>query len=523
MCKIPVALWIANAAACLSGHHGAVTRQAQVHQVSRQTVYNHAHEVQEAIQVEHSEAPSRERLLRENQELRRENGQLWGWLYQMIEFPRRKQREFGVLAIAMGLSVRQIADLLALILGTQAALGRSTVERWGLAAEAAAGKVLKRFDERCKGLVTMACLDETFFHGRPVFVGVEPQSMTLILADKGDRLDRAAWLKKLVGWDALRYVVSDAGTVLQSALASLTAQRRAAGAALQVSLDVFHTMREARRVLKIHWNKVKKDWKAAEKADLRVARFQRQGQYAYGPAGKARSAWIQVAKSMEHYDAARAGWQKAKAALELFGPDGRLNDRAWAEAQVTAALPALAGKEWTTLRHLLQSPKAFAFLDRLHAQLGRLPIDQELREALVRLWWLRHRARKGDADGHHAKAILLQEVLCWKLAPDWQRWYPEVDGTLGTTVRASSAVESVNSVLRMHQSRHRNLGQGLLDLKRLYWNTRPFRKGPRRGRCPYQWLGLDLPSYDFLALIQAEMAATVPPEGLDCNPEASPG
>jgi tetratricopeptide (TPR) repeat protein len=523
MCKIPVALWIANAAACLSGHHGAVTRQAQLHQVSRQTVYNDAHRVQEAIRVEHSEAPSRERLLRENQELRHENDRLWEWLYQTIEFPRHKQREFGILAIAMGLSVRQIADLLALILGTKAAPGRSTIERWGLAAEAAAGTVLKRLDERCKGLVTTACLDEIFFHGRPVFVGVEPQSMTLILADKGDRLDRAAWLKKLVGWDALRYVVSDAGTVLQSALAWLAARRQVAGAALRMSLDVFHTMKEARRVLKIHWNKVKKDWKAAEKADLRVARFQRQGQYAYGPAGKARSAWIRVAKSMDQYDAAKAGWQKAKAALEVFGPDGRLNDRAWAEARVSEALPALAGKAWTTLRHLLQSPKAFAFLDRLHAELGRLPIDQELREALVRLWWLRRRARKDD-DGHHAKAILLQEVLCWKLAPDWQSWYPKVAGTLGTTVRASSAVESVNSVLRMHQSRHRNLGQGLLDLKRLYWNTRSIvGKGRRRGRCPYQLLGLDLPRYDFLALVRAEMAEAVTPGDLKSEPQPSPG
>jgi hypothetical protein len=290
-----------------------------------------------------------------------------------------------------------------------------------------------------------------------------------------------------------------------------------------MSLDVFHTMMEARRVLKISWNAVKKDWKAAEKADLQVARFQRQGQYAYGPAGKARSAWIRVAKSMEHYDAAKAGWQKAKAALELFGPDGRLNDRAWAQARVNAALPALAGKPWTTLRHLLQSPKAFAFLDRLHAELGRLPVSPELREALVRLWWLRRRAAKGDDDGHHAKAILLQEVLCWKLAPDWQKWYGEVAGTLRATVRASSAVESVNSVLRMHQSRPRNLGQGLLDLKRLYWNTRLFRRGPRRGRCPYQWLGRDLPSYDFLALIHAEMAETAPPEGLDSDPGPSPG
>jgi hypothetical protein len=105
MCKIPVGLWIANAAAFFSGHHGAVTRQAQLHQVSRQTVYNHAHQVQEAIQVEHSEAPSRERLLQENQELRRENGRLWDWLSQTIEFPRAKQREFSILAHRLGLDL----------------------------------------------------------------------------------------------------------------------------------------------------------------------------------------------------------------------------------------------------------------------------------------------------------------------------------------------------------------------------------------------------------------------------------
>ena len=523
MFTLPIFVYIANAAARFSGRQGAVTRQAQVQGCSRQTVYNHASAVVEAIQVEHSDGPSRERLLRENEELRQENSRLWDWLYQTIEFPRRKQQEFSVWATAMGLSVNQIADLLALILGSKAAPRRSTVNRWGLAAAAAAGKVLKRLDGRCKPLVTTACLDEIFFHGRPVFVGVEPRSMALILADKGDRLNRAAWLQKLGGWDALRYVVSDAGTVLQSALDWLVTQRQAAGTALQVSLDVFHTMKEARRVLKIHWNRVKKAWKAGEKADLRVRRFQRRGEYAFKPSGAARSAWDQVAKSMQRYDAAKAAWERAKAALELFRPDGRLNDRAWAEARVSEALPGLAGKAWTTLRHLLQSRKAFAFLDQLHEELGRLPISQELREALVRLVWLRRRARKGNDDGHHAQAILLQEVLCWKLAPDWQRWYREVAGTLRATVRASSAVESVNSVLRMHQSRHRNLGQGLLDLKRLYWNTRPFRKGQHRGRCPYQWLGLDLPSYDFMVLIRAELAEAAPRKGRDSNHKPSPG
>jgi hypothetical protein len=38
---------------------------------------------------------------------------------------------------------------------------------------------------------------------------------------------------------------------------------------------------------------------------------------------------------------------------------------------------------------------------------------------------------------------------------------------LSRTVLASSAVECMNSVLRMHQSGHRTLTQGMPDLKRL--------------------------------------------------------
>src|SRR5262249_38070043 len=62
----------------------------------------------------------------------------------------------------------------------------------------AAGRVLERLDTHCKSLVSTACLDEIFFHGHPVLVGVEPRSMTLIMAQKEDRLDRAAWVKNLV-------------------------------------------------------------------------------------------------------------------------------------------------------------------------------------------------------------------------------------------------------------------------------------------------------------------------------------
>jgi hypothetical protein len=511
MCRLPVPLWIANASACLSGQRGAVTQQAQLHGCSRQTVYDHAAKVQAAIAVEHSASPGRQHVLEQSAELRRENAQLWDWLDQTVEFPQAKQQEFAAKAAAMGLSLAQTTELLALILGAQAAPSRSTVHRWVNAAATAAGRVLERLDTQCQSLVSTACLDEIFFHGRPVLVGVEPQSMTLIMAQKEDRLDRAAWVKNLVGWDALDYVVSDAGTVLQSALSFLAAQRRAVGVALKVGLDVFHTTKEARRVLKILWNQVKKDWKAAEKADLQVARFKRRGQHAYRPAAAACAAWARVAKSMQRYDQARAAWQTAKEALELFRPDGRLNDRAWAQARVHEALPGLAGKQWTTLRHLLEAPEAFTFLDQLHARLAQLPIAADLSEALVRLWWLRQ--SRADDQSQKAKAILVQEIVCWKLDPQWPIWYSKVAGLLRTTVRASSVVESVNSVLRMHQSRHRTLNQGLLDLKRLYWNSRPFRRGRRRGQCPYQLLGVNSWSYDFWALVQAEIAQSTAEDG----------
>jgi hypothetical protein len=75
-------------------------------------------------------------------------------------------------------------------------------------------------------------------------------------------------------------------------------------------------------------------------------------------------------------------------------------------------------------------------------------------------------------------------------------------------VRASSAAECMNSVLRMHQSRHRTVTQELLDLKRLYWNCRAFRDGKRRGPSPYQHLGLPLTPYDFWSVSGMEWQAT---------------
>ena len=87
-----------------------------------------------------------------------------------------------------------------------------------------------------------------------------------------------------------------------------------------------------------------------------------------------------------------------------------------------------------------------------------------------------------------------------------QAAYHRIAAILEDTVRASSAVECMNSVLRMQQSRHRRMTQPMLDLKRLYWNCHPFRSGPRKRQCPYRAFGLELPTYDFWQLLQSDPA-----------------
>jgi hypothetical protein len=274
---------------------------------------------------------------------------------------------------------------------------------------------------------------------------------------------------------------------------------------LENGLDVFHTTQEARRVLRLSWSHVGRCWEQAEAATRRAEQARRQGLDARGVAAAARWAWGKAEAAFGQYERSEAGWKIAHAALAVFRPDGRLNDRAWAREQIALALAVLAGREWSKVRGLLQAEETLTFLGRLDRQLrGAVPGDL-LREELVRLWWLRRRRPRADLHGHvigagHV-AHLVQQAVCQEVDATWRESYGAVSRVLRRTVRASSAVECMNSVLRMHQSRHRTVSQGLLDLKRLYWNCREFREGRRRRQSPYQLLGLSLPSHQFWDLL----------------------
>lgn len=331
-------------------------------------------------------------------------------------------------------------------------------------------------------------------------------SMTAVFCRNAADRKAATWKAELAPFSRLEFAVSDSAKGIAAAVEQVAAGRHGeadAGPALEHGLDVFHTTMGARRVLARYWRHAEAAWDEAEAADVRVARARQQGVDARGPAGPARAAWRKATAALEQVERLEGAWRRAHAGLEIFRPDGRLNDRATAEAEITAALPGLPGADWGKVRNFLRDHRSLAFLDRMHRRLESAEPRREWREAMAWRWWLWH--RRPTASGPVMASV--QAVGRERpLTEPEQASYDRVAAVLGDTVRASSAVECMNSVLRMQQSRHRRMTQPMLDLKRLYWNCRSFRSGPRKDVCPYRALGLDLPTFDFWGLLHTDPA-----------------
>lgn len=249
MFPLPLTAWIGNAAAVLCGRFGDVTRRAREVGCSRQTLYDQAQKVQDAL-----ERPTRKqflRLLHEKERLEHENQALFKWLAETTDFPKPKQQEFSATASAMGLSLTQIAVLLGIVMGSAAAPSRTTIGRWVEVACQKASLVLEVLDRACRPLVVALCLDEIFFHQKPVLVGVEPASMAWVIGQRADDRSGQTWLEALRPWDHLESAVADAGSGLQSGLKQLNVLRASDpnAPAVDVGLDIFHIKKEALPVL----------------------------------------------------------------------------------------------------------------------------------------------------------------------------------------------------------------------------------------------------------------------------------
>ena len=139
---------VRNAAAVFSGCYGAVTRRADQAGCSRQTLYDHARRIEQLVPPQAPATPQAE-----------------------VHVPtpatfldETTRRRLAITAFAMGISTRQIEELLRVPLGDDGP-DHSTIARWVDDAAERAKPVLEALDAACVPEVRTLAIDEIFFGG----------------------------------------------------------------------------------------------------------------------------------------------------------------------------------------------------------------------------------------------------------------------------------------------------------------------------------------------------------------------
>ncbi len=495
MCLVAPALGIASAAAVLGRRYGAVTRHARQRGVCRQRIYREAAGVLRRLHGQPWQA-ERDPLRQRVRHLEQQAAALRLQLARAVVLDQDKQAEFAAVGQACGISLADLHTLLE-VLQPGAAAGRATLGRWTQAAARRAGALLAVLDDSTRPRVRQAAADEIYVTA-PVLMVVEPDSLCWVTGRLTGAADGPAWQEEFGRLPALEQLTRDAGGGLQKGMALLNAERRAQGRPpVPDQLDHWHSLRGNGGWLARLQAQARAALDEAAAVEAAQAASARRGERQHGAHQRLGAAWRKAERALDAWGQGERHWRAVKGALQVFTPEGELNTRARAEAQLAQALPHLPDTAFAKAKRLLRQPGTFAFLDEVQRKLGALPVPAAVRQAAVRQEGLRRRPEALAEPGPRGAALrgllLVCAAVLAKAGQVGEQAVAGVRAVLRHTWRASSLVECINSVLRMQQARHRRMSQGLLDLKRLYWNGHTFRTGRRRGTSPYERLGVPLP------------------------------
>src|SRR5450759_444831 len=124
--------------------------------------YEHARKVEQRLDPD----PEAEATLHdESQRLRQRVAELEREAEGRVLIDKDKQRQFATTAFAMGVSLRQVEDLIGVLLPAEEVPDHSTLGRWVADEANRAGEILAALDPACVGRVETLAIDEIFFGG----------------------------------------------------------------------------------------------------------------------------------------------------------------------------------------------------------------------------------------------------------------------------------------------------------------------------------------------------------------------
>lgn len=476
------------------GRYGEVTRFAQEQGVSRQWVYREGRQVAAALDDSGLRQEIRS-LQSEAMSLRKSLAHARAKLDQSVLVDVTKQAEFACVGQACGVTLTQCRTLLETLIRrplSVATLGRATQEMGQKA-----GELLKVLDEFTQPLVRDAAADEIYVKD-PTLMIVEQESLCWVCGRLSADVSGATWSAQFDRLPNVEQIARDGGKGLAKGVALVNAKRQEQGQEPVVDQgDHFHAFRPGGVGLGRSRQRAQKALAEAEEAQKDLEQCARHGQSLTGATSRARQAWLKAEQAMDTWMAVEKAWTQTKEAMRLITPEGELNTRAKAHAKLAQTLPHLPEADFAKAKRQVRLPEMLNYLDRVENALGKLEIAEEVKQAAIDQEAMRRcpELLKGEtAKAAAMRGVLLTcAVILSKAGEVGTKAVASVREIFRRAHRASSLVECINSVLRMHQAQHRKMSQEMLDLKRLYWNSHEFRTGRRRGKTPYQLLGVPWP------------------------------
>jgi hypothetical protein len=510
MLTLPPPAPLASAAAVFFGHYGAVSALAGQRGTSRQALYREAHAAAAAVEGS-AYRRQLDDLRQQLADAHRAAAELRRQLGQAVAFDRDRRAQFAATAQALGVSLSATHALLAVCLGAGAP-SRAQRGRLAQAAGRRAAAVLAALEPHSGRRARQVAADEIFSGKKPVLMTVEQESLCWLGGRLASNRQAVTWAEPLRRLPALEQLTRDGAVGLRKAVALVSAERAAAGqAAVADQQDHFHLLQQAHRATRAVRAQAAKALRKAGEAQRALDQLARAGRARPGcKVATANRLWLKAEAAFDRWAGQDRAAARLRAALPLFTPQGELNTRERAEAEVRAALAELPGREWERVRRRRATPETFTFLDRVQERLADVPLPGDVKALVVRAEGLRRRPELLRGEGPGAAAlrgvVLATAAAVALLGEAGEAGAEAVRGILRGARRARSLVEGVNSVVRMHQGRQKRLTQGLLDLQRLYWNCHAFRAGKRKEASPYGLLGVVLPKGSWWDLLQKDPA-----------------
>lgn len=327
--------------------------------------------------------------------------------------------------------------------------------------------------------------DEIFSQGVPVLAGVEPRSTFLYLLEPVAHRDEASW------WVALAQKQEQQGlnlaTSISDAAKGLRAGVKAAFPQIEQRADVLHALMELTELSSYLENRAYARLRYQHEEERRMARAKNHGR------GQTRSKGLALARQRAHqaillYDEMTLLIHWLTEILDVPGPAlaerGELYDWLVAEMQMRAHGSHRIPPVVTYLK--TQRDGLLAFVGDLDRQQQRIAEAFGVPTGLVRAI-----GEQFTLDPEAPRFEAIERQLHEEAGAQAEALERAVAEVLSDVLRASSAVENINSILRGYFFLRRSIGPTFLSLLQFYLNHRRFRRSahPERvGKSPRELL-----------------------------------